>query len=100
MKLYDSSSLISQGVAPMSEPVTVTYMDLDRLIDKCGLTEKEKYIVDLLMLGYTRSDIRDDANMAMDVIVALLNSAIDKIVDMNEYEWHKCQTRRRNAVFV
>ena len=89
MKLYDSSPLVSQGVAPMSEPVTVTYLDLDRLIEKCGLTDKEKFVVDLLMRGYTRSDIRDDTNLAAETIVALLTSAVEKIVDMNEYEWHR-----------
>lgn len=93
MKLYDSSPLISQGVAPMSEPVTVTYMDLDRLIGKCELTEQEKFVVDLLMRGYTRSDIRDDTNLATETIVALLTSAVEKIVDMNEYEWHRSHRR-------
>lgn len=97
MKLYDSSPLVSQGVAPMSEPVTVTYLDLDRLIEKCGLTDKEKFVVDLLMRGYTRSDIRDDTNLATETIAALLTSAVEKIVDMNEYEWHRSHRNVRRG---
>ena len=97
MKLYDSSPLISQGVAPMSEPVTVTYMDLDRLIEKCGLTEREKFIVDLLMRGYTRSDIRDDTNLATDIISSAITSAVEKIVAMNEFEWHRSHRNMRHS---
>lgn len=95
MKLYDSSPLISQGVAPMSEPVTVTYLDLDRLIDKCELTKLEQLVLDLLMRGYTRSDIRDDTNLTMETIVSLLTSAVEKIVEMNEYEWHRSHRQIR-----
>ena len=95
MKLYDSSPLISQGVAPMSEPVTVTYLDLDRLISKCELTKLEQLVLDLLMRGYTRSDIRDDTNLTMETIVSLLTSAVEKIVEMNEYEWHRSHRQIR-----
>lgn len=76
----------------MSEPVTVTYMDLDRLIDTCGLSDEEMKIVDLLMRGWTKSDI--DELLDIDS-AAILNSAVDKIVEQNEYEWHRCQTARR-----
>ena len=76
----------------MSEPVTVTYMDLDRLIDTCGLSGEEMKIVDLLMRGWTKSDIDELLNIDS---AAILNSAVDKIVEQNEYEWHRCQTARR-----
>ena len=76
----------------MSEPVTVTYMDLDRLIDTCGLSDEEMKIVDLLMRGWTKSDI--DELLDIDS-AAILNSAVDQIVEQNEYEWHRCQTARR-----
>ena len=93
MKLYDNNPLMSQGVAPMSEPVTVTYMDLDRLIDTCNLLPGEKFVVELLMQGYTRADIRDDTKYPLDLITSLLNSAIEKIVEQNEYEWHRWHTK-------
>ena len=98
MKLYDSSPLISQGIAPMSEPVTVTYLDLDRLIDKCELTKLEQLVLDLLMRGYTRSDIRDDTNLTMETIISLLTSAVEKIVEMNEYEWHRSHRQIRRDI--
>ena len=65
----------------MSEPVTVTYMDLDRLIDTCGLSDEEMKIVDLLMRGWTKSDI--DELLDIDS-AAILNGAVDKIVEQNE----------------
>ena len=79
----------------MSEPVTVTYLDLDRLIGKCDLTKLEQLVLDLLMRGYTRSDIRDDTNLTMETIVSLLTSAVEKIVEMNEYEWHRSHRQIR-----
>lgn len=79
----------------MSEPVTVTYLDLDRLIGKCDLTKLEQLVLDLLMRGYTRSDIRDDMNLTMETIVSLLTSAVEKIVEMNEYEWHRSHRQIR-----
>lgn len=79
----------------MSEPITATYLDLERLIDTCCLTKDEKQIIELLMMGYTKADIRDTANIEMDTISALYNAAIAKIVEQNEYEWHRCQAKRR-----
>lgn len=43
----------------MSEPITVTYLDLDRLIDECGLDTYERDVVDRLMEGYNRQDVAD-----------------------------------------
>lgn len=95
MKMFEENPFMSQGVAPMSEPVTVTYMDLERLIDTCGLTDDEKKIVELLMLGYTKIDIKDTTDFTMQNILALYNSAVDKIIEQNEYEWHRCQAARK-----
>lgn len=95
MKMFEENPFMSQGVAPMSEPVTVTYLDLERLIDTCGLTDDEKKIVELLMLGYTKIDIRDMTDFAMQNILALYNSAVDKIIEQNECEWHRCQAARK-----
>ena len=88
MKLFQCNPLVSQGVAPMSEPITVTYLDLDRLIDTCGLTESERKIVELLMQGYTKPDIREMTKAEASMISKLYNSAIEKIVEQNECEWH------------
>ena len=86
---------MSQGVAPMSEPITVTYLDLERLIDTCGLEKNEKEVVELLMQGYTKGDIADLSNNSVEVIKRLFDQAVDKIIEQNEYEWHRCNTRRR-----
>lgn len=87
---------MSQGVTPMSEPVTVTYLDLDRLIDTCGLTDEEKRTVEMLMEGYTRGDIAELCDMATSEVRAVFKAAVDKIVERNEYEWHRSVTKRRS----
>lgn len=80
---------MSQGVAPMSEPITATYIDLDRLIDTCGLTDSERKVIELLMQGYTKSDIKDMAHVEMPVVTKLYDAAIEKIVERNNFEWKR-----------
>ena len=49
---YESANcLVSNGVFPFSEPVLVTYIDLDRLIEAAALTKTEHKIVSFLMDG-------------------------------------------------
>ena len=85
---------MSQGVAPMSEPITVTYLDLERCIERCGLTDDERKVVELLMQGYTKSDIRDMAHIDMAVVRKLYDAAVEKIVARNEFEWHRSMSTR------
>ena len=97
MKLFESDPLSSQGAAPMSEPITVTYLDLDRLIDTCQMTYAESNVVELLMMGYTKSDICEEYRCSNEFVTEIFNSAVDKIVEQNEYEWHRCQAARKKA---
>lgn len=50
---YGGGITESDGVFPFSEPVLVTYIDLDRLIEKTELSEGERFTIDKLMMGYT-----------------------------------------------
>jgi len=52
-----SNPLSSNGVFPFSEPVLVTYIDLDRLIERALLSKAERKIVHWLMCGYAFDDI-------------------------------------------
>lgn len=88
---------MSQGTAPMSEPITVTYLDLEHLIDSCDMTDDQRKVVELMMQGYTRTDIADMCKCKPTVISDMLNEAVTHIVERNEYEWHRCQAARKRA---
>jgi len=47
------------GVSLFSEPILCTYIDLEKLINTCGLSKMERVTVDYLMLGYSAADIAD-----------------------------------------
>lgn len=67
----------------------MTYLDLDRLIETCGLTKGQKQVVDLLMDGYTESDIADMAGCARDRVAQVFQMAIEKITARENFLWRK-----------
>ncbi len=56
--LMEAPTLLgTAGIPTMYEPVYCTYLDLDRLIETCGLSDGQRRIVDDLMTGHTLTDI-------------------------------------------
>lgn len=94
MKLYESHPLMMQGAAPMSEPITVTYLDLDHLIETAGLTEAQKKTVHLLMQGWTEADIAEQADCSRESIVMLFKRAVKKLVQKNDLDWERFAKKR------
>lgn len=94
MKLYESHPLMMQGAAPMSEPITVTYLDLDHLIETAGLTDAQKNTVHLLMQGWTEVDIAEQAGCSRESIVMLFKRAVKKLVQKNDLDWERCAKKR------
>ena len=75
-----SNPFSSNGVFPFSEPVLVTYIDLDRLIEKSKLTKAENKVVQWLMQGYSFDDIAEHCGATSEKIRLLLKNSVDKIV--------------------
>ena len=88
MKLYNTPV-----IAPLSEPITVTYLDLDRLLEAAELTKVQRNIIELLMQGWSRRDVAEVLKIEADTVVDALNIAVDEIVERNEYEWHHFHTK-------
>lgn len=84
-----------QGGVPMSEPISVSYLDLDRLIETCGLTESQRKVVDLLMKGWTEREIADEAKCTRDRVTKLLKRAVSKIIAQNDAEWHRFAEKQK-----
>ena len=89
MKQVSENPFVSQGAAPMSEPVMVTYLDLDRLIATCGLEEDEREVVGMLMRGYNRKDVAELRGVTTGAVNMLLDAAVIKIVAKNNDEWRR-----------
>lgn len=90
VKLYETSNpYISNGVPVFSELIQCIYMDLDRLIKNANLTDKQKFIIDNLMKGYTESDIAKANNTDVKNIKNILLTACKKIKEQNDFEWQE-----------
>lgn len=72
--------MYGDGVFLFSEPVFVTYLDLDTLIECSGLSRSERYVVDRLMYGYQQAEIARHTGKSKHMIQTLLSHAVDKIV--------------------
>lgn len=75
------------GIPTMYEPVYCTYLDLDRLIDTCGLSDGQRRIVDDLMSGYTLTDIAVAQGCAQQTVDVQYRRAVAKITRRNEEVW-------------
>lgn len=76
-------------MATMYEPIFLTYVDLDRLIDECGLTEMQRCIVDALMTGYTILDYAEMHNCRKQNVYTQLIRAAEKIAQANTKNWER-----------
>jgi hypothetical protein len=92
MLLYDGDESIvrTSGAPVLSEDIACTYIDLDTLIETCGLSKLQRFVVDEAMKGYSVSDISSHHDMARQTADGALRAAIDKIVSKNNELWAKC----------
>lgn len=78
-----NNPLVSNGVFPFSEPVLVSYMDLDMLIEQAKLSKVEHKVVGWLMQGYREDDIAEHYGTTLGKIKQLFAVVVDKIVAAN-----------------
>jgi hypothetical protein len=88
-----SNPVISNGVFPFSEPVLVTYMDLDTLIEATPLTKAENKIVHWLMRGYGFTDIADTYGISKQSVFILLKRAAEKISKTERAIWESAYVK-------
>jgi hypothetical protein len=71
------------------ELIDCIYLDLERLIKNARLTEKQLYIVKAIMMGYLEIDIAETNNDNEMNIRRIFETACQKIVDRNNFEWRE-----------
>ena len=83
------SGLASSGDMEFKEPIFVTYVDLDVLIETCKLSKMQRTVLDMLMLGYSERDIADRMHVLPQTCRAHYDRAVSKIVQENNRRWEK-----------
>lgn len=89
--------MASARMIDMNEPVLCTYIDLDRLIGRCGLTEQQRLIVRLLMRGYSFEDIAELKEITDQSVRVQFRRAVYKIIKQNERDWMDTYTPNPTA---
>lgn len=74
-------------MAVLDEPVFLTYVDLDRLIDQCGLSRMQHKVVKVLMDGYSLTDCAEMLGIQKQIADIHLNRAVEKITAQNNRIW-------------
>lgn len=77
----------SAGIPDISENVICTYADLDKLIEKAELSNGERRVVNLLMEGYSLSDIAAENNGDPRAYRVMFQRAVKKIVHEHNENW-------------
>ena len=91
MMLYSMTDdgIQTQGTPSLNEDILCTYIDLDRLIQECGMSESQEWIVRELMKGYSLTDIAEQTDKRRSQVGAELADAVKKIQQQNNENWRK-----------
>lgn len=77
----------SGDVKPLNQELIATYIDLDTLIDKTKLNEKQLYIIRELMDGATEEDIAEEFGQYTHRITNMVDTICQRLKDTNDYLW-------------
>ena len=75
----DSNSTGGNDVYLYNERLRSVYMDFDRIYEKTPLSQKQKYVLERLWLGFTVSDIAEEFNIGGREILNIVRSAAKKM---------------------
>ena len=97
MLLYDNDEdpVLSGGTPIFNEEISCTYMDLDRLIDTCGLSEHQMFVIKEIMKGYQMADIAREFGWHRQSVDAALKVAVEKIVRRNNELWNEWADKQK-----
>lgn len=87
----------SSGVFLFSEAIICVYVDLEKLIETCGLSKGERFTVDKVMLGYTFLDLEEVYGKSRQTFEKQFNRAVDKICKQNDTHWNETYDKTKRA---
>lgn len=71
------------------EPIEITYLDLEKLIDETELTKKQKYVLVKKMQGYSDIELGEILQCQPKAIYNTMNTICKKIENLNDYKWRE-----------
>lgn len=95
-KIYPSGILSPTGGIVFNEQILSVYVDLDRLIEDCPLSKKQRAVIELLMRGYTIQDIAEETNRDHSNISHIYARALNALVETHNRRWQQVMNKRRN----
>lgn len=84
---YDALIYEDAKAGGMNEELICLYADLDRMIERCSFTKRQKEVLDLYMVGYNEQDISEVLNIRPDVVEGIIHSICKKIKHENDLAW-------------
>lgn len=75
------------GAYSVNTEVIVTYVELDNLVKACNFSESELYIIKMLGLGYTVSEVAAIINVQQKNLNKKLKTLCKKVVNENLRKW-------------
>lgn len=85
--MFPSHLLSSNGGLIFNENILTVFIDLDRLIETCPLSRKQRAVVNLLMQGWTIQDIADETGRDHQSVSRLFETAIDNLIKHHKTRW-------------
>lgn len=67
--------------------IVVLYADLDMLIDKCNLTERQNKILQLYQEGFLELDISEILGIEQESLAGIINTCVKKIIKASKEDW-------------
>lgn len=84
--LFDA---VSSRMHDLFEPVLCTYIDLDVLIETCGMSDMQTRVTRMLMEGYSFEDIAEIIGCSHQTIRTHFKRAVNAVVKKNNDNWLK-----------
>jgi hypothetical protein len=70
-----------------NDDIICLYIDIDKLLERANLSEKQWQIISLYMDGYTEREIAYELNDDVRNIIGTINSVCKKICELNYESW-------------
>ena len=85
--MYDAMIHNEVDTGGINEELICLYTDLDRMIERCNFTKRQKEVLNLYMIGYNEQDIAEELNLRGDVVEGIIRSICRKIKRENDLAW-------------
>lgn len=88
-KIYPSGDFESHGGMVFNESILCAYISLDELLKDAPLTKKQRFVVNLMMRGYTVQDVADVYGVDRRRVSEIFQRAVKVLCERHEQNWKR-----------